>query len=203
MVMAGTCRPGVATFQATANGRLAHAGFGLSALDRTKRVLGERVLGMDGVSVMRSPLEPEDGPGRHPSDEGTDNDTATVGAPFAKIWVDDATTADDQQDGDVFRMQPFPTVQKGGARTTCYGTCFTVCALVFCGATLGGAGDVGGLRFRRLGRASACGTFQPNHNQNRNSCWNSYSFFRLLASRVSKLSGRSYRCFQIHSRRSR
>ena len=100
-----------------------------------------------------------------------------------------------------FGMQPFPTVQKGGARTTCYGTCFTVSALVFCGATLGGAGDVGGLRFRRLGRelASACGTFQPNHNQNRNSCWNSCSFCRLLASRVSKLSGRSYRCVQMHS----
>ena len=77
MVMAGTCRPGVATFQATAYGRLAHAGFGLSALDRTKRVLGERVLG-NGVSVMRSALDPEDGPGRHPSDEGTDNDTATT-----------------------------------------------------------------------------------------------------------------------------
>ena len=96
---------------------------------------------------MRSPLEPEDGPRRHPSDEGTDNDTATVGAPFARIWVDDATTADDHQDADVFRMQPFPTMQKGGARTTYYGTWFTVCALVF-----GGAGDVGGLRFRRLGR---------------------------------------------------
>ena len=71
---------------------------------------------------------------------------------LAKIWVDDATAADDQQDRDVFRMQPFLTVQKGGARNTCYGACFTVCALVFYGAPLGGAGDVGGLRFRRLGR---------------------------------------------------
>ena len=43
-------------------------------------------------------------------------------------------------------MQPVSTVQKGGAHTSYHGiTCLTVCALVFGGAALGGAGDGGGL----------------------------------------------------------
>ena len=65
--------------------------------------------------------------------------------------VDDATTTDDKQEGDLFRMQLVPTVQLGGARTSYCGiACFTVCVLVFGGAAIGGVGDDGGLRSSRI-----------------------------------------------------
>ena len=113
-------RPGVGAIQATATGRLADAGFGLSALHRTKSISGECVPGVDGVSVMWSPLKPDDGPGRHSSEEETDNSTASLGASISRMCIDGATTTDDKQDGDVFRMQPVSIVQMGGAHTTYY-----------------------------------------------------------------------------------
>ena len=56
-------RPGA--IQTTTNGRLGNADFGLSVLHRTESVSRERIPGMDDVSVMWSPLESKDGPGRH------------------------------------------------------------------------------------------------------------------------------------------
>ena len=72
------------------------------------------------MSVMLSPLEPDDGPGRHSSEEETDTGTASLGASISRMCIDGATTTDDKQDGDVFRMQPVSIVQKGGAHTTYY-----------------------------------------------------------------------------------
>ena len=69
------------------------------------------------------------------------------------MCLDDATTTDDKQNGDVLRMQPFSTVQKSGIHISYYGiTCFTVCALVFSSPAHGGAGDGTRLRFSRIGR---------------------------------------------------
>ena len=68
-----------------------------------------------------------------------------------RMCVNGATTTDDEQD--VFRLR-FPLCKRVVRHTTYYGiTCFTVCALVFGGTALGGAGDDGGLRFGRLGRS--------------------------------------------------
>ena len=48
-------RPGVGATQETATGSLVDAYFGLSAHHRTMSVSGERFLGVDDVSVLRSP----------------------------------------------------------------------------------------------------------------------------------------------------
>ena len=69
------------TIQTTTNGRLGNADFGLSALHRTESVSRERIPGMDDVSVMWSPLESKDGPGRHSGEDGTDNRTTSVDTP--------------------------------------------------------------------------------------------------------------------------
>ena len=61
------------TIQKTTNGRLGNADFGLSALHRTESVSRECIPGMDDVSVMWSPLESKDGPGRHSGEDGNDN----------------------------------------------------------------------------------------------------------------------------------
>ena len=63
------------------NGRLGNADFGLSSLHRTESVSRERIFGMDDVSVMWSPLESKDGPGRHSGEDGTDNRTTSVDTP--------------------------------------------------------------------------------------------------------------------------
>ena len=116
----------------TTNGRLGNEDFGLSALRRTESVSRERIPGMDDVSVMWSPLESKDGPGRHSGEDGTDNRTNSIDTPLPRMCLDDATTTDDKQNGDVLRMQPVSLVQKSGTHISCFGTtCFTVCALVF------------------------------------------------------------------------
>ena len=69
------------TIQTTTNVRLGNADFGLSALHRTESVSRERIPGMDDVSVMWSPLESKDGPGRHSGEDGTDNRTTSVDTP--------------------------------------------------------------------------------------------------------------------------
>ena len=73
------------TIQTTTNGRLGNAGFGLSALHRTESVSRERIPGMDDVSVMWSPLESNDGPGRHSGEDGTDNRTTSVDTPAQDV----------------------------------------------------------------------------------------------------------------------
>ena len=87
------------TIQTTTNGRLGNADFGLSALHRTESVSRERIPGMDDVSVMWSPLESKDGPGRHSGEDGTDNRTTSVDTPLPRMFLDDATTTDDKQHG--------------------------------------------------------------------------------------------------------
>ena len=71
----GTCRTGVGTIQATANGRLAHASFGLSTRNLLESISGECSPGVDDVSVMLSPLESDDRSGRHSNKSGTANGT--------------------------------------------------------------------------------------------------------------------------------
>ena len=52
----------------------------------------ERIPGMDDVSVMWSPLESKDGPGRHSGEDGNDNRTTSVNTPLPRMCLDDATT---------------------------------------------------------------------------------------------------------------
>ena len=60
------------------------------------------------------------------------------------MWEEDATATNDKRDGDVFRMQSVPSVQKGGARTTYHRTtCFTVC--------LGESGNANRRRISKFG----------------------------------------------------
>ena len=66
------------------------------------------------------------------------------------MCLDDATTTDDKQNGDVFRMQPVSPVQKSGFHISYYG--ITCCAFVFSSSAYGGAGDGSGLRLSRIGR---------------------------------------------------
>ena len=139
--------------QTTNNGRLGNADFGLSALHRTESVSGERIPGMDDVSVMWSPLESKDGPGRHSSEEGliTEQPQSTPPCPGC-----DSTKRQQQMTNKsetFLRMQPVSPVQKSGIRISYYGiTCFTVCQLVCGSSAHGGAGDGTGLRFSRIGR---------------------------------------------------
>ena len=108
---------------------------------------------MDDVSVMWSPLESKDGPGRHSGKEGTDNRSTLNDTSLSRMCIDDATTTDDKQNGDVLRMQSVLPVQKSGIHISFYGiTCFTVCALMFSGSAHGGAGHGTGLRFSQIGR---------------------------------------------------
>ena len=81
---------------------------------------------------------------------GTSVDTS-----LSRMCLDDATTADDKQNGYVLRMQSVPLVQESGTHISYYGiTCFTVCALVFSSSAYGGAGDGTGLRLSRIGGES-------------------------------------------------
>ena len=108
---------------------------------------------MDDVSVMWSPLESKYGSGRNSGEDGTDNRTTSVDTPLSRMCLDDATTTDDKQNGDVLRMHPVHPVQKSGFHISHHGiTCFTVCALVFSSSAYGGAGDGTGLRLSRIGR---------------------------------------------------
>ena len=91
--------------QTTTNGRLGNADFGLSAPCRTQSVSRECIPGMDNVSVMWSPLESKDGPGRHSGKDGTDNRSTSTDTSLPRMCIDDANTTDDTQNGDVLRMQ--------------------------------------------------------------------------------------------------
>ena len=69
------------------------------------------------------------------------------------MCINDATTTDGKQNGDVLRMQSVSSVQKSGAHILYYGiTCFAVYALMFSSSAYGGAGDGTGLRLGRMGR---------------------------------------------------
>ena len=85
-------------------GSLGDADSGLPALHQTESVSPECIPGMDDVSVMWSPLESKDGPGRHSGEDGTDNRTTSVDTSLPRMCLDDATTTDDKQNGDVLWM---------------------------------------------------------------------------------------------------
>ena len=114
--------------QTTTNGRLGNADVGLSASYRTECVSPECIPGMDDVSVMWSPLESKDGPGRYSGEDGaTSSDTS-----MSRMCIDDATTRDDKQNGDVLRMQSVPMCKRVVYTSSYYGiTCFAVYALTF------------------------------------------------------------------------
>ena len=90
--------------QTTTNGRLGDADLGLSASYRTESVSRECIPGMDDVSVMRSPLESKDGPGRHSDEDGADNRSTSTDTSLSRMCINDATTTDDKQNGDILRM---------------------------------------------------------------------------------------------------
>ena len=134
--------------QTTTNGRLGNEDFGLSASHRTESVSRECIPGVDDVSVMWSPLESKDRPGRHSGKDGADNRSTSIDTFLSRMCINDATTTDDKQNGDILRMQSVSPVQKSGAHISYNGiTCFTVCALMFSSSAYGGAGDGTGLRF--------------------------------------------------------
>ena len=82
-----------------------------------------------------------------------DNRSTLTDTSLPRMRIDDATTTDDKQNGDILRMQSVSPVQQSGIHISYYGiTCFTVCALMFRGSACGGAGDGTGLRFSRIGR---------------------------------------------------
>ena len=146
-------RPRSGAIQTTTNRRLGNAGFGLSAPHRTEGVSGERIPGVDDVSVMWSPLESKDGRGRHSGEDGIDNGTTSVDTSLSRMCINDATTTDDKQNGDILWMQSVSPVQKSGAHISYYGiTCFAVYALMLSSSAHGGAGDYIGLRFGGIGR---------------------------------------------------
>ena len=119
-----------------------------TALTQSNRVHFGRMLTWSGLRVCHA----EPASGRHSNKSGTANGAPSVDATMPWMWKDDATTTNDKRDGDVFRMQSVPSVQKGGARTTHNGiTCFTVCALVFCGATCREPGNANGRRISQFG----------------------------------------------------
>ena len=69
-----------------------------------------------------------------------------------EVCINDATTTDDKQNGDILRMQSVSPVQKSGAHIS-YDviTCFAVYVLMFSSSSHGGAGDGIGLRFGGIG----------------------------------------------------
>ena len=54
--------------------------------------------------------EPDAGPGRHSSEEGTGYGTTSLDASMSRMCVNGGTATDDEQDGDVFRLRPVSTV---------------------------------------------------------------------------------------------
>ena len=80
----------------TTNGRLDNADFGFSAPCRTESVSRECTPGMDDVSVMWSPLESKDRPGRHSGKDGTDNRSTSTDTSLYRMCIDDATATDDK-----------------------------------------------------------------------------------------------------------
>ena len=106
----------------------------------TESVSRECIPGMDDVSVMRSPLESKDRPGRHSGEDGADNRSTSSDTSLSRMCINDATTTDGKQNGDILRMQSVSSVQKSGAQISYYGiTCFAVYALMFSSSAHGGA----------------------------------------------------------------
>ena len=136
-------RSGFGSVQTTTNGRLGDADLGLSASYRTESVSRECIPGMDDVSVMWSTLESKDGLGRYSDEDGTDNRSTSSDTSLSRMCINDATTTDGKQNGDILRMQSVFSVQKSGAHISYYGiTCFAVYALMSSSSTHGGASDV-------------------------------------------------------------
>ena len=100
--------------QTTTNGRLGNADFGLSAPSRTESVSRECETGINDVSVMWSPLESKDGPGRHSGKDGNDNRSTSSDTSLSRMCINDATAIDGKQNGDILRMQSVSPVQKSG-----------------------------------------------------------------------------------------
>ena len=149
----GNYRSRSGSVQTTTNGRLGDADLGLSASYRTESVSRECIPGMDDVSVMWSTLESKDGPGRHSGEDGADNRSTSIDTSLSRMCINDATTTDGKQNGDILRMQSVSSVQKSGAHISYYGiTCFAVYALMFSSSAHGGASDGIGLRFGGIGR---------------------------------------------------
>ena len=201
-------RSRLGSVQTTTNGSLGNANFGLSAHYRTESVSRECIPGMDDVSVVWSQLQSKDGLGRHSGKDGSDNRTTSADTSLSRMCIDNATTTDDKQNGDILRMQSVHPVHKSGIHISHYGiTCFTVCALMFSSSAHGGASDGTGLRFSGIGRelhnAECSSRIGCNTTGATIPIGIAYGIFRLVASRVRKHDGRSFECFQTNSRRSR
>ena len=84
----------------------------LSASYRTESVSRECILEVDDVSVMWSPLESKDGPGRHSGEDGIDNRSTSIDTSLSRMCINDATKTDNKQNGDILRMQSIFTCAK-------------------------------------------------------------------------------------------
>ena len=194
--------------QTTTNGRLGNADFVLSASCRTESVSRESIPGIDDVSIMWSPLESKDRAGRHSGEDGADSRSTSSDTSLSRMCINDATTTDEKQNGDILRMQSVSSVQKSGILISHYGiTCFAFYALMFSSSAYGGTSDGIGLRFSGIGRelhnVECSSIISCNTTGATNSYWNSFCIFRLLASLVRKHDGRSFECFQTDNRRPR
>ena len=114
--------------QTATNARLDDADLGLSASYRTESVTRECIPGMDDVSVMWSTLESKDGPRRHSDEDEADNRSTSSDTSLSRMCINDATTTDGKQKGDILRMQSVSSVQKSGAHISYYG--ITSCSAV-------------------------------------------------------------------------
>ena len=108
---------------------------------------------LEWMTCLWSTLESKDGPGRHSGEDGADNRSTSIDTSLSRMCINDATTTDGKQNGDILRMQSVSSVQKSGAHISYYGiTCFAVYALMFSSSAHGGASDGIGLRFGGIGR---------------------------------------------------
>ena len=108
---------------------------------------------MDDVFVMWSMLESKDGPGRHSGEDGADNRSTSIDTSLSRMCINDATTTDGKQNGDILWMKSVSSWEKSGAHISyCGSTCFAVYAFMFSSSAHGGASDGIGLRFGGIGR---------------------------------------------------
>ena len=143
--------------QTTTNGRLGDADLGMSTSYRTKSVSRECIPGMDDVSVMWSTLESKDGPGRHSGEDRADNRSTSIDTSLSRVCINDATTTNGKQNGDILRMQSVSHLCKRVVHTShTMESRVSPSTLMFNSSAHGGASDGIGLRFGDRKRASQC-----------------------------------------------
>ena len=109
--------------------------------------------GMDDVSVMWSPLESKDWPGRHSGEDGTDNRSTSTDPTCPGCASTTRLQQMTNKTETFFGCSRFTLCKRLVYTSLTIGiTCFTVCAVVFSSSAYGGAGAGTGLRLSRIGR---------------------------------------------------